>query len=81
MGGPPGSVAGRRGGAYNRVATLSAQRWGDMRKDVAEVRNPLQEKYLAGQAAIDEEAASILKKKGEPQMRVFLTKRSHDACE
>ena len=67
--------------AYNRVATLSAQRWGDMRKDVAEVRNPLQEKYLAGQAAIDEEAASILKKKGEPQMRVFLTKRSHDACE
>ena len=36
--------------AFNRVATLAAQRWGDMREDVAEVRDPLQEKFLAAQA-------------------------------
>lgn len=66
--------------AYNRVATLSAQRWGDMRKDVAEVRDPLQEKWLAGQTAVDEEAATILKKDGEQKLRSFLTKKSQDAC-
>ena len=66
--------------AFNRAATLSAQRWGDMRKDVAEVRNSLQEKYLATQKSIDEQAAAILKEKGEAKMRAFLTEKSRDAC-
>jgi dipeptidase len=65
--------------AYNRVATIAAHRWGDMRNDVARVRDPLQEKWLAGQAAIDLEAASILKENGEERLRAFLTGKSHDA--
>ncbi|MHB8902243.1 MAG: dipeptidase [Thermoguttaceae bacterium] len=66
--------------AYNRVETIAGHRWGDMRKDVAQVRDPLQEKWLAGQAAIDREAASMLKEKGEQALRAFLTARSRDAC-
>ncbi len=66
--------------AYNRVETIAAHRWGEMRKDVAQVRDPLQEKWLAAQAAIDKEAASILKEKGEEELRDFLTRRSQDAC-
>ena len=33
--------------AYRQVATIAAHRWGDMRKDVAAVRDPLQERFLS----------------------------------
>lgn len=66
--------------AFNHVATIAAHRWGDMRNDVAGVRNPLQEKWLSGQKAVDEEAVAILEKQGEAKLRAFLTKRSGDAC-
>jgi dipeptidase len=73
-------VKGRRTGytrksawwAFNRLGTLSAQRWGDMRHDVDEVFVPLQKKYFEEQAKVDEEYLSLSKKK----RRNFLTKRS-----
>jgi dipeptidase len=65
--------------AYNRVATLSAQRWGDMRTDVAEVRNPLQEKFLAAQQGVADEAEKLLAK-DLAECRAYLTQKTAEAC-
>jgi dipeptidase len=46
--------------AFNRVATIAGQRWGEMRKDVAEVRNPIQQRLLAQQAEVDARAQELL---------------------
>jgi dipeptidase len=65
--------------AFNRAATLAAHRWGDMRTDVAAVRDPLQEKLLAAQPKIAETATALLKK--DPRKgREFLTRVTNDAC-
>ena len=65
--------------AFNRVATLAAHRWGEMRNDVAEVRDPLQEKYLARQPEVDEKAAQLLANDGEAAL-AYLTDLSAKAC-
>ncbi len=65
--------------AFNRVATMAAQRWGDMRTDVAEVRNPLQEKSLAAQQEIAETATALLKK-SPAKGRAYLTEQTGQAC-
>ena len=65
--------------AFNRVSTMAAQRWGDMRTDVAEVRNPLQEKYLAAQKEIAA-TASELSKKSPAKAQAYLTQQTRDAC-
>ena len=65
--------------AFNRVATLAAHRWGDMRADVAEVRDPLQEKFLAAQEEIAEEAQKLLKE-DPAKARAYLTARTREAC-
>jgi len=65
--------------AFNRVATIAAHRWGDMRKDVAAVRDPLQEKLLSQQKEIAE-AASKLLGESEEKGRAFLTRKSAEAC-
>lgn len=65
--------------AYNRVATLSAQRWGEMRVDVAELRDPLQRKFLDAQ---EETAATAVRLLGEDPARgrEFLTQTTREAC-
>ena len=65
--------------AYNRVATLAAHRWGDMRKDVAAVRDPLQEKYLAAQDEVTEKAVELLKK-DKKKAKAYLTEKTSEAC-
>jgi dipeptidase len=65
--------------AFNRVATIAAQRWGDMRADVAEVRDPLQEKLLAAQKEIAEKAVKLHEEDPE-KARSFLTETTHEAC-
>ncbi len=58
--------------AFNRLGTLSAQRWGDMRHDIDKVFIPLQKSYFEEQAKIDEQFMSLSNKK-----RVgFLTNRT-----
>ena len=65
--------------AFNRVATLAAHRWGEMRTDVAEVRDPLQEKLLAGQEAVAVEFERLLEI--DPgRARAYLTVQTRDAC-
>jgi dipeptidase len=65
--------------AFNRVATLAAHRWGDMRADVAEVRDPLQEKYFAQQKEVEEQATALFDQ-DPAQARAYLTELSSEAC-
>jgi dipeptidase len=65
--------------AFNRVETLAAHRWGDMRQDVKAVRGPLQEKYLSRQKEIDEKAARLLDEKPK-EGRAFLTETTRASC-
>ncbi len=45
--------------AFNRLSTLTAQRWGDMRKDVDTVWNPLQTELFSIQPEIEKNALSL----------------------
>lgn len=42
--------------AFNRLGTLTAQRWGDMRRDVTAVWQPWEQEMLDHQAAVEAEA-------------------------
>jgi dipeptidase len=42
--------------AFNRLSTLTAQRWGDMRRDVSAVWEPMQKELFANQKALEEKA-------------------------
>ncbi|MCH7516059.1 MAG: C69 family dipeptidase [Bacteroidetes bacterium] len=59
--------------AFNRLSTLTAQRWGDMRYDVREVWDPWQEELFTQQASIESEALELYKNNPETAAR-FLTK-------
>ena len=65
--------------AYNRVATLAAQRWGEMRVDVAAVRDPLQEKFLAAEKETAKTAAELLAK-DPAKARAYLTQKTRESC-
>ena len=61
--------------AFNRLGTLAAQRWGDMRKDVAAVWNPMQSELFITQHEIEKKALELFKQ--DPQKaREFLTQHS-----
>jgi len=47
--------------AFNRLGTLSAQRWGDMRHDVTKVWKPMQAELFLNQKSIEEKALELLK--------------------
>lgn len=59
--------------AFNRLGTLTAQRWGDMRWDVTAVWKPLQKEMFANQEKIDREALELLRKNRKKAIR-FLTR-------
>jgi dipeptidase len=65
--------------AFNRVATLAAHRWGDMRKDVAQVRDVLQEDLLTESRRVDKKAAAMFKKNPE-NARAYLTRYVKTVC-
>ena len=48
--------------AFNRLGTLTAQRWGDMRHDVNAVWYPWQDELFANQAALEKKALELHKK-------------------
>jgi dipeptidase len=65
--------------AFQRVATISAHRWGEMRRDVSEVRDPLQAKLLAAQPKVAAKARRLLA--DDPAAaRAYLTRTSRAAC-
>ena len=58
--------------AFNRLGTLTAQRWGDMRHDVDAVWNPMQKELFDNQAGFEKEALKLYEKKPEKAVE-FLT--------
>jgi len=64
--------------AFNRLGTLTAQRWGDMRHDIDAVWNPWQKDLFINQKKVEEEALKLYNQK-KPQKTVeYLTKYSND---
>jgi dipeptidase len=58
--------------SFNRLGTLTAQRWGDMRNDVSAVWAPMQKELFNNQIRIEKEALNLLDyDKGQAQK--FLT--------
>ncbi len=49
--------------AFNRLGTLTAQRWGDMRKDVRAVWDPMQQQLFDNQEKIEKQALEAYNKK------------------
>jgi len=63
--------------AFNRLSTLTAQRWGDMRYDVRAVWDPWQKELFDNQSIIEEKALELYKQ--NPQATTeFLTKYFKD---
>ena len=61
--------------AFNRLGTLAAQRWGDMRKDVEAVWKPIQTGLFAEQPKVEREALALFRE--NPSRAVaFLTQYS-----
>lgn len=58
--------------AFNRMSTIAAQRWGNMRKDVEAVWKPLQKELLENQKNI-EKRAMILYKHDPKEVSNYLT--------
>jgi dipeptidase len=58
--------------AFNRLGTLAAQRWGDMRKDVDAVWQPMQQELFEAQAGLEKEALALLEDDPD-RMRELLT--------
>ncbi|MDZ7860065.1 MAG: C69 family dipeptidase [Candidatus Krumholzibacteriota bacterium] len=56
--------------AFNRLGTLTAQRWGDMRHDVRNCWDPVQKKLFADQEEFEKKALMI---KNKRRRREFLT--------
>jgi dipeptidase len=65
--------------AFNRAATIAAHRWGEMRRDVAAVRDPLQKAIFARQRRLERRAAA-LHKKDPPAARRLLTEETNRSC-
>ena len=58
--------------AFNRLGTLTAQRWGDMRHDVAAVWHPWQEELFNNQPEFEKKAVQLYKENPE-KARALLT--------
>ncbi|MBN2011922.1 C69 family dipeptidase [candidate division KSB1 bacterium] len=57
--------------AFNRLGTLTAQRWGDMRYDVTSVWAPMQQELFINQALVEEKALELLAKSPDKARNVL----------
>lgn len=64
--------------AFNYLGTLTAQRWGDMRKDVDAVWNPWQTQLFVESNAVEEKALGLLKEGKTQEAKDYLTKYSNE---
>lgn len=58
--------------AFNRLGTLAAQRWGDMRHDLDAVWGPWQNELFENQKAVEEKALELLQKNPD-KAKAYLT--------
>jgi dipeptidase len=81
-GGKGGRPAYTRDSAWwgiNRVSTIAAHRWGEMRYDVAEVRDPIRKKIFEDQKRIEDEALRLFGE--DPQKAIdYISRYSLDLC-
>ena len=59
--------------AFNRLGTLTAQRWGDMRFDVNSVWDQWQEELFEKQAGFEEQALELYKRGKKEELENYLT--------
>lgn len=59
--------------AFNRLGTLTAQRWGDMRHDVNAVWDQWQQELFSSQAAFEAEALELYRQKKKTELNKTLT--------
>ncbi|MBN1340269.1 MAG: C69 family dipeptidase, partial [Bacteroidales bacterium] len=59
--------------AFNRLGTLTAQRWGDMRHDIDAVWGPWQKEVIENQKKTEEEALKMYNKSNPSETILFLT--------
>ena len=64
--------------AFNRLGTLAAQRWGDMRHDLDAVWVPWQTELIENQKIIEAEALELYKPKKPEKTIEYLTKYTND---
>jgi len=64
--------------AFNRLGTLTAQRWGDMRHDVDTVWNPMQKELFENQKQIEKEAQKMYDPEKPGKTIQYLTKYTID---
>ncbi len=64
--------------AFNRLGTLAAQRWGDMRQDVERAWMPWQEELLKNQPKVEEEALALYREGNPGKTVAFLTGYTRD---
>ena len=64
--------------AFNRLGTLTAQRWGDARYDVEAVWNPIQKELFDNQKTFEEKAMKLYNDKKPQKTIEFLTKYSNE---
>ena len=67
--------------AFNRMGTLAAQRWGDMRHDVDAVWNPMQKELFDNQQKIEEKALDLYKKNNPEKVINYLNRYSNEQAD
>jgi dipeptidase len=65
--------------AFNRASTIAAHRWGEMRADVAKIRDALQTRWLSEQKKVDRHALKLHRVNAGAARRL-LTTFSKQAC-
>lgn len=65
---------------FNRLGTLTAQRWGDMHKVVDNVWNPTQKKFFETQKNIDKDALTLYNQGNKEGAIDVVTKYSNECC-
>jgi dipeptidase len=71
-----GYTTGSAWWAFNRLGTLTAQRWGEMRHDVDNVWNPWQKELFIAQKGVEEEALKLYDPNKPEASIEYLTKYS-----
>ncbi len=64
--------------AFNRMGTLAAQRWGDIRKDIDAAWIPMQSEMFKNQKEIEAKALKMYKKRKPKKTIEYLTKYSNE---
>lgn len=64
--------------AFNRLGTMAAQRWGDMRVVVNEAWIPMQTEFINNQPTIENRALQLIKEGKREEAIKYLTKYSND---